>query len=424
MRRVLIIAYYFPPMGLSGVQRTAKFARYLPEAGWEPTVLTVRPGGYYAFDDQLLEEVEGSGVRIERTASLDPTRLFGKRRRVAMPDADSRKRLQSLTQWLFIPDNKVGWMPAAFIRGLQILRKNNFDAIFSTAPPYTSHLIGASLSRAAGVPLILDFRDGWLDNPHHAYPTPIHRKLHAFLERISVQKSVTSVCVNTYIRDALAARLPHRSASMVVIPHGYDAEDFEDSSAPSTRHKKLTFLYSGIFYGAQTPVYFLEGMNRFLTARPEARKDITLSFVGHFPEKHKALIDELGLGAQVELFGYRPHREAVRRLSAADIPWMTVGRQRGEEEITPGKLFEYFGARKPVLGLVPRGAARDALASYGAGFAAPPDEPEAIAHTIEELYARWNDHTLPQPNEAYVQSLERRRIAQALADLLEQSTTN
>lgn len=417
MRRVLIIAYYFPPMGLSGVQRTAKFAKYLPSAGWEPTVLTAHPGGYYAFDDDLLEEVKRAGVRIERTASLDPTQFFGRGRRVNMPDASARKRFQNISQWLFIPDNKIGWMPFALARGLQLLRNENYDAIFSTAPPYTCHLIGAALSRITGIPLTLDFRDDWLENPYSSYPTPLHRRLHDALERTVVRQCVTPIAINTYIRDSLAKRHPAAAENMRVIPQGYDAEDFEDLQIASTNNK-MTFLYGGVFYEPQTPVFFLEGVHHFLQRHPAAREDILLAFVGYLTERHQTLIDRFGLREQVRLMGYRPHDEAVRQLSAADVLWMTVGRQKREEQISTGKLFEYFGARKPVLGLVPAGAARDAIITYRAGRTAPPDEPDAVGKAVEDLYFRWKKNDLPEPDEAFVQSLDRRRLAQKLAELL------
>lgn len=121
-KHVLIVAYYFPPMGLSGVQRIAKMAKYLPEAGYRVTVLTVEPGSYFAFDDSLLAELESvEGIHIVRTRSLDPTRLHGgyrgkgheghreAHREVPFPEEKSRKVLSTISQFLLLPDNKIGW---------------------------------------------------------------------------------------------------------------------------------------------------------------------------------------------------------------------------------------------------------------------------------------------------------------------------
>ena len=438
MPRVLVLAYYFPPMGLSGVQRTAKFVKYLPQAGWQPTVLTVRPGGYYAFDEGLLDEVKRAGIAIERTRSLDPTRLFGRRRRVEMPGEATRRLSQMLSQLFFVPDNKIGWMLPALKRGSKLLGDERYDAIFSTAPPYTSHLIGAALSRRTDTPLLLDFRDDWLDTTHHSYPTPLHRRLQALLERRAMQQCRAAVTINSYIRDALAGRHPSLASRIAVIPHGYDAEDFGhklpagtrgntrparvDGVALQTRNTedKLTFLYSGVFYDAQTPETFLRGAARALGDHPEMNERLQFTFVGHFPDRYKPMIMELALEDHVQLCGYRSHQETVGLLQRADILWMTVGRQKREEQVSTSKLLEYVGTQKPILGLVPAGAAGDTLSAYGAGIAVAPDDPVATAEAIIQLYQQWKENALPHPKQDFVRNHERAYLAEQLADHLTQ----
>ena len=132
---VLVIAYYFPPMGLSGVQRTLKFVKYLPHFGWQPTVLTVTPTGYFAQDYTLLDEIHAVHVDVRRVGSLDPNRLFRKRGVVKMPSERWRKVLTFLSDSLFIPDNKIGWKSKAFKAACGLFEKKNFNAIFATAPP-------------------------------------------------------------------------------------------------------------------------------------------------------------------------------------------------------------------------------------------------------------------------------------------------
>jgi hypothetical protein len=120
-RKVLVIAYYFPPMGLSGVQRTAKFMKYLPKYGWKPTVLTVSPTGYYAVDTTLLEEVEQAGTEIVRASSLDPNRLFKSQGVVKMPSERVRKILQFAGDTVFVPDTKIGWKSKALKAATDLL---------------------------------------------------------------------------------------------------------------------------------------------------------------------------------------------------------------------------------------------------------------------------------------------------------------
>jgi hypothetical protein len=201
-RRVLIVAYYFPPMGMSGVQRVAKFARYLPRSGWQPTVLTVEPAGYYAYDASLLDEIEQAGISMIRTPSIDPTKLFGRHKTVALPAEATRKRLAGLSQLLFVPDNKVGWYPYAVRAGLRELKARPYDAVFASAPPYTALLIAERLSTAGRLPLVVDFRDDWLENPRHSYPSVLHQALHRRMERRVIGRSKSVIAINKTIIQA------------------------------------------------------------------------------------------------------------------------------------------------------------------------------------------------------------------------------
>ena len=413
-RRVLVVAYYFPPMGLSGVQRIAKFVKYLPEHGWQPTVLTVQPGGYFAYDDALLQEVKAAGVDVVRTSSWDPTRLFGKKKTVPLPSEDRRQWLTRLSQMVFVPDNKVGWLPHAIRAGGRVLRDGSFDAILSTAPPYSAHLVAAWLSRSHDVPLVLDFRDDWVGNPRHWYPTPMHRMAQGWLERWCMRRACRALTINHPIRRSLSGGSPETPVR--IVSQGFDPADF--TTAPKDRGARLRFVYSGIFYDAQTPDYFLHALARLRREVPAAASEVEALFVGLVPETSKTLIEELGLSDVVRLVGYVEHREAVAYLRSADVLWMTVGRRPGAESISTSKLFEYFGARKPILALVPPGAAREALAGHGASFVVEPDDVAQIAGALREIYDAWTRDALPVPDADFVEQFDRRRLAGVLADHL------
>ncbi|SHK45282.1 glycosyltransferase family 4 protein [Rhodothermus profundi] len=419
MRRVLIIAYYFPPMGLSGVQRVAKFARYLPHHGWHPLVLTVKPGGYFAYDQTLLAEVEAAGVSIYRTASLDPTRLFRKRRPVPLPSESVRKRWHRLNSWLFVPDNKIGWLPPAVWTGRHLLQQHAVDVIFASAPPATSLLVGALLHRWSGRPLVLDFRDDWLDNPRQLYPTRWHRRLHARLEQWTFRQAACILTINSYLQRALQQRIPAGGPPVHVIPHGFDPADFENVPAEPRSDQKLRLLYSGVFYDAQQPDAFLRALAQWLAQYPEARPYIEAVFVGLVPPHTPALIDQLGLQDIVTLRGYCSHQETIAALKAADVLWLTVGEQPGAAGITTSKLFEYLGTRKPILALIPDGVGREILLEYGAAYLAPPHEVSAIVQTVHRLYEDWRSGRLPVGRVSVVSRYDRQQLAGHLARLLE-----
>lgn len=410
-------------MGLSGVQRVAKFVKYLPEHGWQPTVLTVDPAGYFAYDETLLHEMEDAGVEIVRTATWDPTRLFKRKQTVPLPVEWKRRWLSTLSQFFFIPDNKIGWMPHALRAGRRLLREQTFDAIFSSAPPYTSHLIAARLSRVSGLPLVLDFRDDWVGNPRHVYPTPLHRVLNAVLERYAIRTSSHAFTINEPIRDGLIDRNSRQGVapSVQIIPQGFDPVDFQECQlAPLPG--KMRLLYTGIFYDAQTPDYFLQALARFVAQHPAAREHIEAVFVGLLPESSQQLIGDLGIRELVRYEGYVPHHEAVAHQLAADVLWMTIGRRPGAEGISTSKLFEYMGTRKPILALVPPGAAQRDLEPYGAATIVAPDDMQGITSALATLFAQWETQTLPTPNESYVRQFDRKVLAGRLAALLADAT--
>ena len=230
-RKVLIIAYYFPPMGLSGVQRTVKFAKYLPQFGWQPTVLTVNPTGYYALDESLLKEVEEAGVEIVRTNSLDVNRLLRKKGVVKMPSERIRKMLQFFGDTFFIPDTKIGWKRRALRKAQDILQREKFDLLFATAPPQTDFLIGTALKKKTQIPLVVDYRDSWLQYPYKFFPTPLHRYLHYRLEKRVLKAADHVLVTHRRVKENLIKRHASlRYHDVTILSQGYDPADFNVKS--------------------------------------------------------------------------------------------------------------------------------------------------------------------------------------------------
>ncbi|MEM8487729.1 MAG: glycosyltransferase [Bacteroidota bacterium] len=420
MKHLLVIAYYFPPMGLSGVQRITKFVKYLPAYGWRTTVLTVAPGGYFAFDEALMRDLDQPEINIHRTQAFDPTRFFRKQRTIELPKEASRKRLSGLSQLLFVPDNKIGWYRIAVKKALQLHKEKPFDGILATAPPYTCGLIARRVSKQCNIPFVLDLRDDWLENPRHHYPTILHQKAHKRLESSVFNAASSIITVNGRIADAIRGRHPNRANIVSVIDQGFDPEDFETApSIPNAAPETLHFLYSGVFYDRQKPDYFLEALSRVVRENPET--SVKAHFAGLVPHDMEALVERFGLHNHVVLHGYVDHDIAIAHLKRADVLWMTVGSGPGQEQISTSKLFEYFGAQKPILGLVPEGAARHALSKCKAAFIAPPEDVEAIEAQIRLIYAQWKESVLKRPGEAFVAQYNRRLLAGALADLLREA---
>ncbi|HUI31716.1 MAG TPA: glycosyltransferase family 4 protein [Candidatus Acidoferrales bacterium] len=415
--KVLVVAYYFPPMGLSGVQRTLKFVKYLPNYGWEPTVLTITPTAYYALDYGMLRELTESNVRTVRTNSLDPTRLFESGKPVKMPHEKLRNFFSAISQAIFLPDNKIGWKHEAIKAGRKLLQQEEFNVIFSTAPPYTCHLIGAALSKEFSVPLVVDFRDSWVDNPLHFYLTPLHKLMHQILEKKVLKTSNRIITINRRIKELMLRRYRFLNYNdIAIIPQGYDPEDFHvDNPLKLPVSKRMRFTYAGTFYRNRTPKYFLRALSEVVKENPKLKSKIEAVFIGKFRKENLTMVESLGLADVVKVFGYLDHKSTVRYLITSDVLWMTIGNGKGEDQISTGKLYEYVGSRKPVLGLVPDGIAKATILESGAGKALDPDDVPGIKKAILEYYELWEKRALPEISIEFAQNFDRVRLSGELA---------
>ncbi|MDH7514900.1 MAG: glycosyltransferase family 4 protein [Bacteroidota bacterium] len=443
-RRVLVIAYYFPPLGLSGVQRTFKFVKYLPAFGWEPTVLTVEERGYFARDESFLEELAGLPVEIVRTPSLDPLHLFRRKKTVDMPSGRAYRAMSRIEQAFFIPDNKIGWKKYALRSALSMITPQEsgtnfavagrrdaeeatkgdrtvrrFDLVFATAPPFTSFLVGRDIKIRTGLPLVLDYRDPWLENPLHSYPTFVHRALHHRLERSVLRWADGIITINRRMKElTLRSSTAISHNDITIIPQGFDPEDFAGTE-PARRDNRMRITHAGTFYHDRTPQTLLRALRSFLDGNPDARGCVVACFAGNFRSEDHRLVDELGLRDDVEILGYLPHRQCVAELRRADALWMTIGASRGMEVVSTGKLYEYIGAGKPILASIPECEARRTLAGHGAAYISGPNDAESLARNIETLFGLFRQNALPAPRPQFAEQFDRRRLTGELVRVFE-----
>jgi len=416
-RNVLIIAYYFPPMGLGGVQRTLKFAKYLPTFGWRPIVLTVGPTGYYAFDESLLKEVEESGIEVVRTGSFDPNRIFKNKGRVRQPREIFRKLLQFLGDCFFIPDTKIGWKRKAIKAASEILKTRKIDAILATAPPQTDFLIGLALKRKFKVPLVLDYRDAWIEYPFKYFPTPLHRWRHKRLERKVVRGCDRIVVTHRRVKESLVKRYPFlRYLDVTIVAQGFDPTDLDIPMVEQTGpRRKLRITHAGTFYGGRNPESLLRALHSLLKASPEVRGRVELNFVGNTRKEDQALVSRLGLQNDVNFLGYLDHRVCIKHLMEADILWFALD----NDYQSPGKLYEYFAIRKPILASVVDGYTKQLLAESGVAQCVPLSDIPEHEKALRELLVMFDRKQLPSPSNEFIKRFDRQSLTGELAKLLE-----
>ncbi|MFZ4619759.1 MAG: glycosyltransferase [Bacteroidota bacterium] len=415
MKKVLIIAYYFPPLGGSGVQRTLKFVKYLPQFGWQPTVLTVGNTAYYAKDDSLLKEIESLNIRIIRTQSTDPNSILHKKKDIVkMPNERTRRFLNFISDTFFIPDNKIGWKRHAVKAASEVLAKEKFDVIFATAPPATDFLIGVELKKRFKIPLVVDYRDSWLSYPFKFFPTPLHKYLHFRKEKLVLHKSDMITVTHRRVKEEILTRHRFlRHDDVVILPHGFDPEDLQVDNPGLLPHiEKMRITYSGMFYGTKTPVYFLQALAKVFKENPQMRGRIEACFAGLFRAEHINLINQLGLQNSVNLLGYLEHKESVRYLLASDVVWVMMQ----DDWETPGKIFEYIGTKKKILGCVPKGYIRSIIEEAG-GDCVEPTDVNAIAAKIVELYQLYEKNQLKGARPEIAEKYNRMKLTNELTKI-------
>lgn len=392
--RVLLVTYYFPPSGGAGVQRPTKWTRYLPAHGVAPTVLTVRAGAYPHLDPAMEADVP-DGVPVVRTPAPDPFALYGRltgrsraeavsarTHRVGESDALGERIARWVRANVFVPDARVGWVPFARRAARRLHAEAPFDAVVTTGPPHSAHLVGRALARR-GVPWLADFRDPWSDIH---YVGALARSAGAEARDRALEASVLREAgAVVTVSEPLARRLRERVAGLGartpvhVVRNGFDPADVA-GAAPPVRTDRFEIVYTGTLFG--TPTALLDGM----AGEPRAH----LRIVGTVPDDFAAAVERRGLGARVTVEPTVPHADAVAAMRGAALLLLTVEAAWSyADAVVPGKTYEYLASGRPVLGLGPPGEAAGILAATSAGQMLDPGDDGAVRAALASHVDAW-----------------------------------
>jgi len=430
VKRVLFLAYYFPPIGGAGVQRSVKFARYLPENGWEPVVVT-GPGaasGRWTPRDETLENELSDGIEVVRVPGPEPPGAHGWEGRL---ERWARRR----TAWS-------RWWAEGAVETARSL--DGIDAVYASMSPWDSGEAAARLAELLGIPFVADLRDPWALDEMLAYPSALHRRLERRrMGRLLARAS--AVVMNTPEAAAQAQRaFPSVPAARVhAIPNGYDAADFA-GPAPIRTDDAFRIVHTGYLHtevrqeersarlrrllgGAlgdvdvlpRSHVFLLEAVRRLLRESPEDGCTVEIHLAGELTEDDEREID-LDV---VRAHGYLDHARTVELMRTADLLFLPMhdlppGRRA---RIVPGKTYEYLASGRPILAGAPDGDARDLLAESGTALLCRPSDAEAMKEAIAgRIRARRSgDAPLGPVDPALLARYERRTLTRALAGVLD-----
>jgi glycosyltransferase involved in cell wall biosynthesis len=396
--RLLVVTYYFPPSGGAGVQRPLKWVRYLPEHGVEPVVLTVRAGAYPALDPGLAADVP-PGTTVIRTPAPDPFGLYGRLTGRSRGEAvaartgtvgQSAALPERLSRWaranLFVPDARVGWVPFAVRAARRLYREAPFDAVLTTGPPHSAHLVGRALRRRLGVPWTADLRDPWTDI-HYADAlgrSAAAVRLDARLEASVLREASALVTVTAPLRDAFAVRA---GRPVALVRNGFDPADFAGpvrARPAAPPFGPFEVLYTGTLY--DVPTTLLDAVQRL---RADGL-DVPLRVVGAAPETLGPEAERRGVGDLVRVEPPVPHDAAVAAMRSAGVLLLTVEAWSYAAGVVPGKTYEYLASGRPTLGLgPPEGDAAFVLRDAGGGTMHAPGDVDGVAAVLREHACAW-----------------------------------
>jgi len=385
--KVLLVTLYFPPAGGGGVQRSLKLAQYLPALGIETHVLAPDDPKWVHRDPDL---------RVPTQAWVHRVRYVGPRARKPTEElraADGLERALVLAQVtarrLLLPDASVTWNLTAIPSAIRIARREGIDAVITTSPPGSIHLVGAAVRRATGAAWLADLRDPLVANPHRRSDTVATRARQATNEQLArlVARNADAVsCVSEAIAEEVRGLAPR--GLVRTIANGCDFDDFAGLEyRPGSRFR---ITHTGSFFGKRDPRPFLQAFR-------DSGLDAVARFVGDFRSTDLEWAKGLDLGDRLELIAYSPRAESLRLQRDSEVLLLLVpdagGRGRG---VLSGKVFEYLAAERPILAVVPPdGAAADLIRETGAGVVVSPDDVEGIRDALAGLHQRFLGEGLP-----------------------------
>lgn len=419
-KRVLIISYYWPPTGGSGVQRWVKFAKYLPSQGWEPVIFTPKNPEQLAVDESLLHDIP-SGIEVIRRPIVEPYAIYRKFNRGVVGQARNEKKYrhaelvsaplsakgtqvnplngqkktfrQKLAVWIrgnfFIPDPRIWWVKPSVKFLEKYLKEHPVDALVTTGPPHSMHLIGLGLKRRMpSLRWIADFRDPWTRMFYfkHMGLWPLARRKHYRLEQEVLDGADAIISVSPPVRDDFAAAT---STPVHLVTNGFDLNDFAQIK-PRPRNGRFTVVHTGLFASDGNPLNLWDALARKCRQDRQFASSLEIRLAGKTDPEIVESIRERGLGDNLTDLGYLPHDLVNVEQKSATVLILPLRREPEYSKVLPGKIFEYLAARRPVLGIGQEdGAAARVLRDAQAGIMCDWTASSTISNFIDNQWDKF-----------------------------------
>ncbi len=418
-RRVLILAYFYPPLAGGGVHRALAWTRYLPAHGWDCTVVCAGEHDYWVEDRTLLERVPAATEVLRVTGGSGLSAWLAWRRRAG--GAQDRRRsgtfagLRALADWFLLPDSYAGWARRARDVAERRVAAGGVDVLLSTSPPDSVHLAAREIAARRRVPWAADFRDPWIGRWFRDPPSAWHRARHDAMER-SVLRDANLVLAasRTHVDDLVAGGAV--GSRVVHLPNGFEPGVGASPEADAGDPDAFRLAFTGTLTLSPEAGTFLEAVHDVLARRPEARRRLRVDLVGPFETDYEDRATALGLTGIVKFHGAQAHAatRAIQRRADALVLWRPEG--EGLRTMVPGKLYEYVDAGRPIVALWRPGEEAAGLVERAGGVVIPPGDRASLARELETRYMAWRESgRAPSARPAWLDEHARPALAARLA---------
>jgi glycosyltransferase involved in cell wall biosynthesis len=357
MKKVLFITYFWPPSGKASLHWPLKMIKYLPEYGWEPSVLTIYEDTFYQKDETLIKDI-ASDLKVIKTGTIEPFNIYrkflGKKKDEPLIASESMSKTKKtmnhmISLWirmnLFVPDARVGWYFPAVKVGKKFLSEYKVDAIISNGPPHTAHLIGRRLSSLFNIPHIPVFIDPWVDIVYYQdyKRTELTKKFDEYLEKNVIKKAKELVFVTETMKNDYLKKYPAIKSKSHVLYWGYNEDDFIEieNGLKYGKPDEEIITHAGNMYDYNNPVSFF----KYIKEEINKGRKIKIRFIGTVSPKTSEIINNLSIAENTEYIGFLPYKKMLKELLTSDLLIMMVTEKRH----VPGKLFEYLRTGRPIL---------------------------------------------------------------------------
>ena len=428
MKKVLIITYYWIPSGGAGVQRWVKFAKYLRQYGWEPIIYTPQNPEYPTIDHSFEKDIPAD-ITVLKTPIWEPYNVYrnltGKKNQAINAGFISENKKQGwkdkLSIWIrgnfLIPDPRRFWIKPSVGFLSDYLKENPVDAIITTGPPHSMHLIGMGLKKNfPSLPWVADFRDPWtnIDFYKDLNLTWLADKIHHKLEREVLQKADTVLVVSRGMEEEFALMKPKK---LRVITNGYDESDVQVGTL--TLDGRFSISHIGTLNAARNPRIVWKVLSEICAENVDFNKDLQIQLVGKVDFSVLEDIQSYGLQEQLLKIDYLSHSEAIAKQNSSQVLMLLINQSGNAKGILTGKFFEYLAAKRPILAVGPTdGDAAVVLNETGAGVIVDFADEQETKTAILNYYNQYKKGTLSVQSES-VERFSRRSLTGELAGLLD-----